>query len=485
MPGPLAITLSNGEVFYDPHPGRQTAALWWLTRRVANKRDAFAGNVFIYGNRGGGKSRLVRAFFHNCALTFPGLRYIVVRRHYPDLTKNHLIYLHQELLVLKAGKLLRADHQVNYSNGSVGFYSQCETAGDVDKVVGAEAALLFVDEAPQIAFELLRMMAPSLRVPINAPYRTLGILSGNPTGESIDDIWRYYVDKDVDPEIDPEYDPADFHSLELRLEDNPSLDPKEYRKQFAGLPEHIRKAWLDGERMQDRTLFTVIPRKNNQPYHYISDLPRIDGKRLVDVEWVQWVRAFDMGFYPDPAVALWIAIVGRRVIVVHERTWTNTIAKDLAAGILQETKDLLGRELPMVTYADPAIDIKTGHDAITVRDTLELNGVAIECSVNDRVLYADAIHGLLGEEVEPGVPRLQIYEPGCPNLCKYLPRMRWDETNPRKMANHSCDHWPITLAYFAISSGVLVTTAATETAVEPIWKSWVREAQAGRRRWRR
>jgi hypothetical protein len=90
-------------------------------------------------------------------------------------------------------------------------------------------------------------------------------------------------------------------------------------------------------------------------------------------------------------------------------------------------------------------------------------------------LYADAIHSLLGEEVEPGIPRFQIYEPGCPNLARYLPKYRWDEKNERKFADHKFDHYGVALAYFAISSGVLSTTSKTEPEVEPVWMKWLRE----------
>jgi len=58
--------------------------------------------------------------------------------------------------------------------------------------------------------------------------------------------------------------------------------------------------------------------------------------------------------------------------------------------------------------------------------------------------------------------------------------MQWDEKNPRKMADHKYDHWPIGLAYFGISSGVLAFTAKESTAREPEWMGWMREAK-GRR----
>jgi hypothetical protein len=167
------------------------------------------------------------------------------------------------------------------------------------------------------------------------------------------------------------------------------------------------------------------------------------------------------------------------VIVVHEATWFRTIAKDLAAAMIDTTRELVGETPVAMTYVDPQINIRTGSDTVTVMDTLELEGVPCEPSINDRVLYADAIHGLLGEEIEPGVPRLQIYEPGCPMLAKYLPKMRWDEKNSRKMADHKMDHGVVCLAYFAISSGVLSQSAAATSTTRPVWMDWLEE---GRRR---
>lgn len=180
MPSPYAF-LVNGKVFFDPHPGRQVEVLQVLRDRVTRNgpvvwrpaeqrpHDSPAGeysavNVFLHGNRGSGKSREVRSFLHACAMYLGiGFRYVVVRRNMPDLRKNHLIYVGPEMRTL-GGEFNETYGLAKYENGAIGFYCQCEDEKDAEKIVGAEAAVIFVDEAPQIKWDLLRLIAPSLRV---------------------------------------------------------------------------------------------------------------------------------------------------------------------------------------------------------------------------------------------------------------------------------------------------------------------------------
>jgi hypothetical protein len=483
-PSPYAF-LVNGSVFFDPHAGMQRELLRRLSHRVMTGEGP--SKFFLRGNRGGGKSVTIRkGLLHGLAMAIPGLRYGVVRRNMPDLFLNHLQYLHAEMSVL-GGEYVQSPHPVcRYENGSMGFYRQCENFADVEKIVGSELGVLFIDEAPQIAWDNLALMFPSLRVARaggRQPFYTLAVLSGNPTGDSIEELDKHFLDKTVSVFDNPHYVPEDWEHIPLFLKDNPSLDPDEYLKQLGPVPPAFRAAWIDGVRMDARTLFEVKKTVDGQPYHYIQELPTIGGVSLLRVPWIQVYRAFDMGFFPDPAACLWLAVFGRRIIAVHEETWFKTIAKDLAAKMIETTRELVGETPCAMTYVDPTIDTRTGSDTVTVMDTIEMNGVPCEAAVNDRVLYADAIHSLLGEEIEPGVPRFQVYEPGCPMLAKYLPKMRWDEKNPRKMADHQFDHWIVCLAYFAIASGVLSNARAETITTRPAWMDWMHEGQrvVGRR----
>ena len=160
-----------------------------FVQRVAKRVMTGEGpsKFFLRGNRGGGKSLTVRrGVCHALALAIPGLKYVVVRRNMPDLRQNHLIYLGAEMRQL-GGEWHETFGIAKYANGSMGFYRQCEDFSDVEKIVGAEAGVLFVDEAPQIPWDNLTLMFPSLRVAKDAdgkqPWWVIAILGGNPTGE--------------------------------------------------------------------------------------------------------------------------------------------------------------------------------------------------------------------------------------------------------------------------------------------------------------
>lgn len=158
-------------------------------------------------------------------------------------------------------------------------------------------------------------------------------------------------------------------------------------------------------------------------------------------------RAVDFGFSPDPAYCLWIAHLGNRYIAFKEKLWLKTIASDIAKDIVEESTGMA----VSATYCDPSMDTQTGADIRTIKDIFEENGVPMENSINNREFYAQSIHQALGEEVEPGLPRLQILKLGCPYLIKTLPHMRYNEKRPNAMADHKHDHAAVALAYFLIS----------------------------------
>src|SRR5690348_9343539 len=100
-------------------------------------------NVFFFGNRGRGKSVTARWWCHGEALAHPGLVYVIVRKGYPELNLNHLMYLDEEMGIFADAfgdsniRYNSSEHICYYPRGSIGVYRQCASEADVKKVVGA------------------------------------------------------------------------------------------------------------------------------------------------------------------------------------------------------------------------------------------------------------------------------------------------------------------------------------------------------------
>jgi hypothetical protein len=448
-------------------------------------------NLFVVGSRGGGKSLCMRWLCHSLALSIPNFRYTILRTSFPELMKNHLIYVEEEMAAFggeSAGFVYhKTDHIAYYPNGSRGFFNQCATDADVKKILGAEVALIVFDEAPTFQWEHMRLIAASVRVTKTSGIRPMVRYLGNPVGESIEELYRYFIDKDVTPEQDSEYRPEDWRTIWIGLADNPHLDAEQYRRQFAGLPEHYRKAWIEGVRMEERTLFRFRQKLDGRSYHVVeqvptavaSETPWVSRKPGTVTQWqvapgVRVYRAIDWGFFPDPAVCLWFAVYGKRLLCFKEKVYYRTLAEDMAKDIVAESEGLS----VIATYCDPTMDRATGADIVSIRDVMEQHGVPLEPSVNDRELFAFAIHNALQREVEPGMPRIQFLAAGCPYLIKNLPRMKWSERNPNAMAEHKHDHPVVTLAYFLMSAIPESMASIAPTRV----RAWMLPKAAARKR---
>lgn len=424
-------------------------------------------NALFWGSRGTGKSLCGRWLGHLFALMYPNFHYIILRRTYPELQKSHLVHIDREMKVL-GGQFHHTNRIAQYANGSRGFFSHCQSEDDVLNLLSAEFALAIFDELSTFDWEMFLKLAASVRVPADAPYKALVRGLTNPLGRSTDQILKYFVNKDVDLEEDPEYNPNDWHAIHAVLTDNPYLDVEQYKKRFSGLPSHVKKAWLAGEFSDEEALFSFHPRKDGVPYHVLQelDLPKI-------LKHARVYRAFDWGWSPDPSYCLWIAHLGNRYIAFHEKVWYKTTIPDLALQIKEED-DRLGIRHVLSTYGDPTLDIHTGAEIRTNREILESHGIPMEMSINNRELFASAIHEALATEVKPGVPRLQIYEGkrsfGCPYLVRSLPLMRYNPKHPMAMADHRHDHPVVSLAYFLISHA----SNEQRSFVPKLLKPWMR-----------
>lgn len=409
-------------------------------------------NVLLWGGRGSGKSTIGRWDAHMRALAHPGYTYVILRRTFPELNRSHLVHVPREMKLL-GGSFNQTDKIASYPNGSKGFFSHCATDDDVLNLLSAEFALAFFDELSTFEWEMFTKLAASVRVPVGSGLTAMVRAATNPLGPSAQKVLEYFVDHSVDYEEDPDYIPTDWYSIKANLEDNPYLDREQYRKRFSGLPAHVRKAWVEGEFVLENALFDLkptirLPDGEIKQYHVTHelDLPKILKAATV-------YRAVDAGWFPDPTVCLWIAHLGNRHIVFHEKTWFKATAAEVAADIKEED-EYLGIKNVAITYCDPSMDINTTADIRTVKEVYEANGIPMECSINKRDWFATAMHNGLAEEAGEYLPRLQFYTAGpkgCPNLVKTIPQMRYDAKKTDHMADHHNDHYVVTMCYYLMS----------------------------------
>lgn len=245
-------------------------------------------NVLAYGNRGGGKSHLLRFDAHLRGMTTPNVNMILVRRTYPELLRSHLIHISTEMKMLQ-GDYNKTEHIAYYPNGSKLFFSHVATESDSLNLLSAEFIAAYFDELSTIPWDFFVKLSASVRIGGKA-LKDAGVkgvvrAATNPLGPSAAEVFAYFVNKDVEPEDDPDYNPNDWDSIKIQMEDNSHLDIEDYKKQFAGMPSYLKKAWLDGDFALENQLFDFRPSKNGKEYHVIHDLPTINGKPIVGVQW--------------------------------------------------------------------------------------------------------------------------------------------------------------------------------------------------------
>lgn len=448
------------------------------TPKQLDFHESVIPNCIIEGSRGTGKSLCIRNDAHMRALAYPGFSYLIVRRTMPELKKSHLkAHLLPAEMLKFGGKYHKTDYVATYDNGSQGFFSHCETEDDMMKLLSSEYDAIYFDEISTFTWGMITKITSCLRVRENSGLIALVRGGTNPIGVGASDVRKYYITKDVDPEDDPEYIAEEFHAIHTTLDDNPHIDRAQYIKTLSRLPEHIRRAWLDGEWIVEGAYFHDFkPSRKVKAddellrslrfgigqtvgWHVVDDYPVVKNRAKVRLNWwgstegeverFQWIqiyRALDWGFSPDPAVCLWIAVLPNgRAFVFKEKHWYATPARVVAQEIVKASDGMRVVD----TYCDPSMFVGSeATENTSIGDIFESNGVMLTKSINDRAAAGFAIHEYLNNVLEDGFPQVQIYLYGCPKLIRTIPEMRVNDKHPERIADSPNDHWTITLAYF-------------------------------------
>lgn len=409
-------------------------------------------HIAFGGARGGGKSWAVRTKAKLLALQFPGIKQLIVRRSYPELTNNHISVLRAELVGI--ANYNDKDKVLKFPNGSTIHFMYCARDADLDRLQGTEYDVIYLDEATQLSEFQMKSITACVRGVNNFPKRVY--YTCNPGGQGHGYIKRLFIDRLYrDGEI-----PDEYSFIQSLVTDNTALmeAQPEYIKQLEALPHKLREAWLygkwdifEGQFFEDFVIGDSEAQKTRRFTHVIEpfDINRGDAKG-----WTIY-RSYDFG-YAKPFSCAWWAVDYDGVIyrimelygcqTAHGEQipneglkWTPQRQFEEISRIEREHPWLKGRKI--IGVADPSIwDASRGE---SVADTAAKNKVYFSPGDNKRIAGWMQCHYRLQFDKD-GYPRMYVFN-NCKAFIRTIPLLMYSETLPEdldtSLEDHVADEW--------------------------------------------
>ncbi|HYL62519.1 MAG TPA: hypothetical protein VE077_07845 [Candidatus Methylomirabilis sp.] len=274
------MDLSN---YYRPFPRQQQF------------HDSRAKYRLFGGAAGPGKTKalLWEAIFQ--ALLNRGVDTLLLRRTYPELESSLLAYFRRDVPRSAYKKYNEAKHIVTWNNGSTTRFGYCRNENDVYQYQGAEFVFIGLDELTHFTLKQWQFLTSRNRCPVP---RAKCNMAGASNPGNIGHSWVKALWVDHQPPAGFEradlYDPRDYDFIRARLMDNPIYaNDVEYRRNLETLPEHLRRAFLDGD-------WNVFAGQYFDVFDYGRHTARPEELRL-EAWWPRWI-SIDWGFQHPSAV---------------------------------------------------------------------------------------------------------------------------------------------------------------------------------------
>jgi hypothetical protein len=360
--------------------------------------DSKAKYRLFGGAAGPGKTKalLMEAIYR--ALRVPGSDSLLLRRTYPELESSLLAYFRRDVPRELYKKYNESKHVVTWRNGSTTRFGYCRNENDVYRYQGAEFLFIGLDELTHFTLKQWQFLTSRNRCPVPGSRCSM---AGATNPGNIGHAWvkSLWIDRVAPPgfEQSGHYHRNDYEFIPARLADNPIYaNDAEYRRTLAVLPEHLRKAFLDGD-------WNVFAGQYFDIFDYGRHTARPEEIRL-EAWWPRWI-SIDWGFQhpsavywhcavpadadsrqltadrrktqfaPSPnAVSCELSAVGSRIITYREFVQSGLSPRMLAQGIAERS----GRENISEVFLSPdAFAHRTAEASIAeqVGDVLTLNGL--------------------------------------------------------------------------------------------------------------
>lgn len=376
------------------------------------------------------------------AVKHPGIKIMIIRKTYAELTANHIRPLKELLRLGMPGNPIKYNDsrkEIFFPNGSLILFGYCDSENDVDRYQGTEVDVMFIDEATQLSEYQIKKLTACVRGVNSFPKRIY--YTCNPGGKGHAYIKRIFIDRDY---LSGER-ADDYSFIQSKVYDNKALmeaNP-EYVHELEGLPEALRKAWLEGD--WNAFIGQVFAEWRNNPdgyktrqwTHVIDDFPLDDSVKIF--------RGFDFG-YSKPFAVVWIAIdhYGRMFLFKEyygctrqADTGVQMEPKEIARRIREiENTDpaLKGRKIQGI--ADPAIWQNTTGESIATM--MEQEGVYFDRGDHTRLAGLMQMHYRLAFDSK-GLSMLYVFR-SCVNVIRTIPILIYDEKHPEDVDTSMEDH---------------------------------------------
>lgn len=393
--------------------------------------------VLYGGAMGGGKSYWLRwALLRFLLLTYgktkiKGLKVGLFCEDYPALRDRHIAKIKFEFPDW-LGDLRVGDSEFQLTDEFGGGILAFRNLDDVSKYQSAEFAAIGVDEITKNDKEVFDYLRTRLRWPgiVNVRF----MCASNPGGVGhnwVKDLWinrKYEIgEKEADQ----------FHFIPARVIDNPHLD-QSYLIQLEGLPEALKKAYLDG----NWDIFAgqyfsewSIERHTIPPFE-------------IPTSWKRF-RAYDHG-REAPACCKWYALDYDGRVWVYREYYQK--GKDIDE-IALEVNRLSAGENYSYSVADPSIFAKLGfvdrYGGQTIAETFSRHGITFFPASNRRVDGWNLLHQYLRWDVN-NPPKIMYFK-NCIDSIRTIPSLIHDDKKPEDLNTMGEDHAADCDRYFLAS----------------------------------
>jgi phage terminase large subunit len=410
------------------------------------------------GAAGPGKTKALLWEAIRQARLVPGSDSLLLRRTFPELESSLLAYFRRDIPRSMYRKYNESKHIVTWKNGSTTRFGHCRNENDVYQYQGAEFLFIGLDELTHFTYKQWQFLTSRNRCPVKG---SVACMAGATNPGNIGHAWvkALWIDRKPAPghEREAPYNPSDYEFIRARLDDNPIYaNDAEYRRTLEALPEHLRRAFLEGD-------WNVFAGQYFEIFDVGRHTTRPEDIRL-EPWWPRWI-SIDWGFNHPSAVYWHCAIPGyessgtnhaSRIVTYREFVQNGLSPRMLAQAIAERT----GRERISEVFLSPdAFAHRTSEASIAEQlgEVLTMNGLPRPAAADDdRIGGWQLMYQLLESDA-------WLITDNCNKLIDSLPLLVRDDNRVEDIRKCEGDD-PADAARYGLVSGVRLAGVTAQTS---------------------